>query len=104
MVSDALTLARQADLVLSVVSIEHTLRRDFAAHCEIIASTDRLHGILINGVDRGPYGGGAESEDRGGYRRWLPNLIETSRSLVKQATTIYYNIRLEAKLMIDKRR
>jgi len=75
-VSDALALAAQADLVLSVVTIEHTQRRDFAAHCEIIGGMDSRHGMLINGVDRGPYGGGAESGDRGGYLRWLPGLMK----------------------------
>ena len=103
-VSDALALAGQADLVLSVVSIEHTLRRDFAAHCEIIGGTDSLHGILINGVDQGPYGGGVESGNRGGYLHWLPSLIEKSRNVVSQVMIISDGIILGAKMMIVRRR
>ena len=72
-VSDALALAGQADLVLSVVTIGRTLRRDFVAHCEIIGGTDSRHGMLINGVDQAPYGGSVESGNRGRYLRWIPS-------------------------------
>ena len=104
MVSDALTLAGQADLVLSVVRIEHTLRRDYAAHCEILGGTDRLHGVLINDVIQGPYGGAIVPGDRGVYWRWLPSLIKTSRGVVNQVAVIFSGIMLGAKLIIDRRR
>lgn len=103
-VSDALALAGQADLVLSVVTIEHTLRRDFLAHCEIVGGTDSRHGMLINGVDRGLYGGGGEARNLGGYLRWLPSLTETSRSAVNQVTLFFSSIISGVKMMIERRR
>jgi Mrp family chromosome partitioning ATPase len=63
-VSDALALMRHADLVLSVVRINHTKRAAFLAHCELFAGPDIRHGMLINGAAQpgfnaaGVYGGG----------------------------------------------
>jgi uncharacterized protein involved in exopolysaccharide biosynthesis/Mrp family chromosome partitioning ATPase len=51
LVSDALTLAKFADMTLSVVRLEHTPRRDFAAHCELLNGTNSLYGIIINGAE-----------------------------------------------------
>jgi uncharacterized protein involved in exopolysaccharide biosynthesis/Mrp family chromosome partitioning ATPase len=53
LVSDALTLAAFADMILSVVRVEHTPRRDFTAHCELLNGTKCLYGVVINGADAG---------------------------------------------------
>ncbi|MDE8346709.1 MAG: CpsD/CapB family tyrosine-protein kinase, partial [Acidocella sp.] len=49
-VSDPLILARQADLILSVVHLGHTKHRDVAAHDAIMATLAKRHGIIINGT------------------------------------------------------
>ncbi len=56
-VSDGLTLGQLADLILSVVSVSHTMRRAFEVHNELINALDRPHGIIINGADGANYGG-----------------------------------------------
>lgn len=57
--SDTLPLARQADIILSVVSIGHTSRGTFASHCEMIEGLDALTGIVINNADIGSHAFGA---------------------------------------------
>ena len=103
-VSDALALAEKADLVLSVVTIEKTLRRDFVSHCEIVGGTDSCHGMLINGVDRGFYGGGAEAQNRGAYLRWLPSFADASRGMVNQVTAFVSGVISGVKIKIERRR
>lgn len=51
--SDGLILAKFADLILSVVRVDHTPRRAFAAHCELLNGTNSLHGVIINGAEVG---------------------------------------------------
>lgn len=65
-VSDTIALGQNADLVLSVVLIDHTSRRAFMVHNETIATLDRRHGIIINGVIGSVYGYGY-SYDGYGY-------------------------------------
>jgi capsular exopolysaccharide synthesis family protein len=62
--SDALPLARQADIVLSVVSIGHTSRGILATHCEMIGGLDALNGIVINSADPTSNAFGASSGGR----------------------------------------
>jgi capsular exopolysaccharide synthesis family protein len=57
-VSDGMALGAQADLILSVVRLEHTERRLFALHEEAISRMERRHGLIINGVARNSYGYG----------------------------------------------
>jgi len=68
LVSDALVLATFADLILSVVRVEHTPRRDFAAHCELLNGTNCLYGIVINGVEAGE-GATYAASKRGRHKR-----------------------------------
>jgi uncharacterized protein involved in exopolysaccharide biosynthesis/Mrp family chromosome partitioning ATPase len=68
LVSDALVLANFADLILSVARVEHTPRRDFAAHCELLAGTNCLYGIIINGSEVGE-GANYEASKRGRRHR-----------------------------------
>jgi len=49
-VTDTLILGKHADLILSVVRIEHTQRRIFQMHQDIIRTLDCRHGVIINGV------------------------------------------------------
>jgi capsular exopolysaccharide synthesis family protein len=49
-VADTLALARFADIVLSVVYIERTSRRNFALHLNALRARHRPHGIIVNGV------------------------------------------------------
>ncbi len=64
LVSDTLSLAKYAELTLSVVYIGHTERRDFALHSEAIGAVRSARGIVINGVAvSGTYDG------YGDYRR-----------------------------------
>jgi capsular exopolysaccharide synthesis family protein len=62
--SDALPLARQADITLSVVSIGHTSRGTFATHCEMIEGLDALNGIVINNADLGSHAFGTTGRGR----------------------------------------
>jgi Mrp family chromosome partitioning ATPase len=57
-VSDGVALGAQADLILSVIRIEHTERPLFAQHSDAITRMDRRQGIIINGVVRNSYGYG----------------------------------------------
>jgi capsular exopolysaccharide synthesis family protein len=57
-VSDTMPLGQNADLILSVVNINHTSRRAFMLHNETVATLDRRHGIIINGVIGSVYGYG----------------------------------------------
>lgn len=49
-VTDTLTLAKQADIVLSVLFIEKTLRAAFATHLEAFGAMTCAHGLVINGL------------------------------------------------------
>lgn len=49
-VSDTLTLLKFADLVLSVVYVERTSRRNFALHLAALRAQPCQHGVIINGV------------------------------------------------------
>ena len=49
-VVDTMTLAKFADLILSVVHVAHTGRRQYLAHLDAVAGLDRRHGVIINGV------------------------------------------------------
>ncbi len=49
-VSDTLSLVKYADLILSVIYIEHTSRRNFALHNEAIRTAGHRRGVIINGV------------------------------------------------------
>ena len=81
-VSDTMALGQQADIILSVVRIENTLRRGFAMHCEILDTLDRRHGMVINGVVDNSYGYGYGA----GYSNKLPRLtmIEGVRSDIEE--------------------
>jgi capsular exopolysaccharide synthesis family protein len=57
-VSDTMPLGQNADLILSIVHINHTSRRAFALHNETIATLDRRHGMVINGIIGSVYGYG----------------------------------------------
>ncbi len=57
-VSDSITLGHHADLILSIVNIGQTSRRTFLLHNEALATLDRRHGIVINGVVGSSYGYG----------------------------------------------
>jgi capsular exopolysaccharide synthesis family protein len=57
-VADGMVLGEQADLILSVVMIEHTGRRALAMHNELLSKLDCRHGIIINGVEDESYGYG----------------------------------------------
>ncbi len=57
-VSDTMPLGQNADLILSVVHINHTSRRAFMLHNETISTLDRRHGMIINGVVGSVYGYG----------------------------------------------
>jgi uncharacterized protein involved in exopolysaccharide biosynthesis/Mrp family chromosome partitioning ATPase len=75
-VSDALCLVRQADVVLSVVSVDYTLRQALMTHCETIGVSDKAHGLIINRVERSRFAAsGGAGVYRGGRR--------TGRSLGK---------------------
>ena len=56
LVSDTLTIGRFADLVLSVVKIEHTQRAGFVVHAETLSHLQHSQGIVINGVIASGYG------------------------------------------------
>jgi capsular exopolysaccharide synthesis family protein len=62
-VSDGIALGQQADIILSVVMIEHTIRRAFAVHSEMLSALDRRQGIIINGVAANSYGYGYTSKN-----------------------------------------
>jgi Mrp family chromosome partitioning ATPase len=57
--SDTLPLSRQADIMLSVVSIGHTSRGTFATHYEMIEGLDAINGLIINRVDPSSHAFGA---------------------------------------------
>jgi tyrosine-protein kinase Etk/Wzc len=66
-VSDTIPLGLNADLILSVVNINHTSRRAFMLHNETVATLDRRHGIIINGVIGSVYGYGYGYGEGYGY-------------------------------------
>jgi capsular exopolysaccharide synthesis family protein len=72
LVSDALMLAKFADIVLSVARIEHTPRRAFAAHCNLLSGTNCVHGLIVNGADGGA-GYGAATRTRRSRRGFGQN-------------------------------
>ena len=47
-VADGMTLGGFADMILSVISLSKTWRRNFANHIQLLAVLDRLHGVIIN--------------------------------------------------------
>ena len=69
--SDALALGAHADLVLSVVRIEHTLKRVLEVHNEMMATIDRRHGVVINGVPGNKYGYGYQIKPATKLQRML---------------------------------
>ncbi len=48
--ADALALGAHADLILTVVMIDHTVKRVLQVHNEMMDNLDRRHGVVINGV------------------------------------------------------
>lgn len=67
-VSDGLILGGFADLILSVVSVSQTLRRNFKLHNELIEALDKPHALIINGADASGYDG-TDSYFLGGAQR-----------------------------------
>ena len=69
-VADGLTLAKQADIVLSVVRPGHTGRQTFIAHNEMLGRIGRARGLIVNEVVKTSYGygygDGFESQFRAG--------------------------------------
>ena len=57
-VSDSMSLGRYANLILSIVQIEHTPRDSFAIHYEMLATLGRHHGVIINGLAKSACGYG----------------------------------------------
>ena len=55
-VSDGMLLGNFADLILSVVSVSHTVRRAFDLHNELIRALNKPHGLVINRADAATYG------------------------------------------------
>ncbi len=54
--ADGMTLGSFADVILSVVSLSKTSRRDFAVHTQLISVLNRNHSVVINqDVSRVPY-------------------------------------------------
>lgn len=51
LVADGMTLGREADLILSVVQLDHTPRTNFVMHTEMIATLHRPHAMVITGAD-----------------------------------------------------
>jgi tyrosine-protein kinase Etk/Wzc len=54
-ISDGLVFAGLSDMILSVVSIKNTERRNFDYHTELLASIDCPHGVIINGAEGANY-------------------------------------------------
>jgi len=89
-VVDTMALARDADLLLSIVNVAHTPRRAFAAHMATICTLGRRHGVIINTVlgrasgywcsygygYRYGYGDGRRGGWLGRVRVWLKRLGE----------------------------
>jgi capsular exopolysaccharide synthesis family protein len=69
-VADGLTLAKHADIVLSVVRPGHTGRETFIAHNEMLGRLGRTRGLIVNEVVKTSYGygygDGFESQFRAG--------------------------------------
>ena len=80
-VTDTVILGKHADLILSVARIEHTQRRIFQMHQEIIRTLDRRHGVIINGVRVSGYHDGYEY----GYGIGMPphGVVKRLRKLTK---------------------
>jgi capsular exopolysaccharide synthesis family protein len=58
LVTDSMILAKHADLILSVVNVEHTPRGSFEVHNETLSKLGRRHAMIINGVQASEYGYG----------------------------------------------
>ena len=56
LVSDSMTLGGHADLILSVVELEHTPRLNFIVHNEMLDSLPTRRAMIIDGVDALNYG------------------------------------------------
>jgi capsular exopolysaccharide synthesis family protein len=89
-VADGLTLAKQADIVLSVVRPCHTGRQAFLIHNEMLGGLGKVRGLIVNEVTRTcygyGYGDGFESQFRAGKvkrNRLLRGLQTISRLLRK---------------------
>lgn len=69
--ADTLALLPHADLVLSAVTVDKTLRLPFMNHCEIIRETGCPHGLVISAIPlaSGRYGGPHQA-DPNLRRRW----------------------------------
>ncbi len=67
--SDAMTLGPHADLILTVVMVEHTKKRVLEVHREMLASLERRRGVIINGVPGNKYGYGYAVKPVTGYQR-----------------------------------
>jgi capsular exopolysaccharide synthesis family protein len=92
-VSDTITFGHNADLILSVVLIDHTSRRAFGLHNETIAALDGRRGLIINGVVGSVYGYGYSYDGYGyGYggasksRSAIGRSRQTVINLVKRFT------------------
>jgi capsular exopolysaccharide synthesis family protein len=57
-VAEGFSMAKHADMVISVVRTGHTPRRPFVIHNEMLAKLDRPRSIIINGVMEASYGYG----------------------------------------------
>ncbi len=47
-VADGMTLGGYADVILSVIALAKTRRRNFSSHVQLLAVLGRLHGVIIN--------------------------------------------------------
>ncbi len=70
-VADTLTLAKYADVALSVLYVERTPRSAFAAHNETFGALELPRGVVINGLLSGAHYGVTAYGDASGKRRFL---------------------------------
>jgi capsular exopolysaccharide synthesis family protein len=81
-VADSLMFGKYADLILSVVRMEHTMRRNLKSHNEVLATLNVRRGMIINettGNDYGygyGYGYGENRNSRKGISKLIGNVIK----------------------------